>query len=262
MGDHRQHHDPSGIIAGRHPVREALKAGKPLHRILLKRGVEPALVQEMLSLARAAGVPVQMVDGRRLDALVGGLNHQGVVAIGLARGYYTLDQLLDEVNRSRRPGLLLLLDGLQDPHNLGSLLRSCDAAGAHGVIIPKRRSVGLTAAVAKASAGAVEHVPVAQVVNLARTMEILKEAGFWLVGGDMAGDYLPWEVDMRGPVGVVIGGEGEGMSRLVRERCDYLVRLPMQGKVASLNAGVAGALLLFEAVRQRWPDSKSGDGTG
>lgn len=252
-GPRRGSQEETTLIAGRHPVREALKAGKPLHRILLKRGVEPRLVQEMHALARSAGVPVQVVDGRRLDILAAGLNHQGVVALGLARGYQTLDELLEQVARSGRAGLLLLLDGIQDPHNLGSLLRSCDAAGAHGVVVPQRRSVGLTAAVARASAGAVEHVPVARVVNLARAMEDLKDAGFWLVGADMDGDQLPWEVDLTGPVGLVIGGEGEGISRLVKKRCDYLVRLPMRGKVASLNAGVAGALLLFEAVRQRWP---------
>lgn len=250
--------EPAGedVIAGRQPVREALKAGRPLHRLLLRQGLEERIRVELTSLAREQGVPVHLVDGRRLDALARGLNHQGVVAIALAKGYVELDDLLAAA--AGGPATLLLLDGVQDPQNLGSLLRSADAAGIAGVIIPRRRAAGLTAAVGRASAGAMEYVPVARVGNLAQIMERLKEEAFWIVGADMNGEHVPWEVDMTGRVALVIGGEGTGLGRLVRERCDYVVRIPMQGRVSSLNAAVAGALLMFEVVRQRWLESKGG----
>lgn len=244
------------VIAGRQPVREALKAGRPLHRLLLREGLEERVRAELTALAREQGVPVHVVDGRKLDGLAGGLNHQGVVAIGLAKGYVELEDLLEAA--ARGPATLLLLDGVQDPQNVGSLLRSADAAGVAGVIIPRRRAAGLTAAVGRASAGAIEYVPVARVGNLAQAIERLKEEGFWIVGADVDGDQVPWEVDMTGRVALVIGGEGAGLGRLVRQRCDHVVRIPMQGRVSSLNAAVAGALLMFEVVRQRWLESKGG----
>lgn len=246
------------VIAGRQPVREALKAGRPLHRLLLRQGLEERIRAELTALAREQGVPVHVVDGRKLDTLADGLNHQGVVAIGLAKGYVELDDLLKAV--AGGPATLLLLDGVQDPQNVGSLLRSADAAGVAGLIIPRRRAAGLTSAVGRASAGAIEYVPVARVGNLVQTMERLKEEGFWIVGADADGDQVPWEVDMTGCVALVVGGEGAGLGRLVRQRCDHVVRIPMQGRVASLNAAVAGALLMFEVVRQRWLESK-GDGS-
>lgn len=244
------------IIVGRHPVREALRSGRALHRVLLRVGLEPKALHEFRTLAREAGVPVDVVDARRLASLAGDLPHQGVVAIGSAKEYVSFDELVERAAQREAGGLLLLLDGIQDPQNLGSLLRSADAAGVDGVVVPKRRSVGLTAAASRASAGAMEHVAVARVTNLVQAMERLKGAGFWIVGADAGAGRLAWEADLTGPLAIVVGSEGKGLSRLVKARCDDLVRFPMAGRVQSLNAGVAGALLMFEVVRQRWLKSK------
>src|SRR5690606_23729021 len=176
---------------------------------------------------------------------------QGVVAVAAPRAYVSLEDILQRAADQGEPPLILLLDEVQDPHNLGSLLRSADGAGAHGVVVPKRRSAGLTMTVARTSAGAVEYVPVAQVPNLVQAVRTLQERGLWVVGADMAGEQTLWEADLTGPMAVVVGGEDKGLGRLVRESCDLLVRIPMRGRVNSLNAGVAGALVLFEIARQR-----------
>jgi 23S rRNA (guanosine2251-2'-O)-methyltransferase len=204
-------------------------------------------------MARARGIPVQEVTRERIDQLAAGLNHQGILAWGAARDYVELDELVSVARASSEEPLIVLLDGLEDPHNLGSILRSADAAGVHGVVIPKHRAVGLTSAVARTTAGAVEHLPVARVTNLVRAIEELKSAGLWVVGADQDAQEVYYSARLTGPLAMVIGGEGKGLSRLVRESCDFLVRLPMQGKVNSLNAGVAAALLMYEVRRQRTP---------
>lgn len=235
------------IILGRNPVREALRAGRPINKILLTRGELAPPLLELSRTAREKGVPVQQTDRAQLDKLSGGHPHQGVIAFVAPREYLDMDELLSLAGSNP---FLIMLDEINDPHNLGAILRTADAAGAHGVIIPKRRSASLTPAVARASAGAVEYVPVARVTNMARTIEELKEQGIWVVGAHMTGE-LYWEARLDGPLALVIGGEDKGLGRLVREKCDLLVRLPMYGRVGSLNASVAAALLSYEVLRQR-----------
>lgn len=241
----------SGQIEGRNPVLEALRSGRTINRILVAKGAREGSIREVIALARSQGVIVQEVARERLDAMARGRNHQGVIALAAAHRYYDLDEVLERAAASGEDGLLLVLDGIEDPQNLGSLLRTADAAGVHGVIIPERRAVGLTETVAKVSAGAVEYVPVARVTNIARTLEMLKERGYWVVGTHQEADELYHEARLTGPLAVVIGSEGRGMSRLVAETCDFTVRLPMRGHVTSLNAAVAGAILLYEVRRQR-----------
>lgn len=236
-------------IAGRRPVMEALRAGRPIHRIVIARGDRHG-VEDLLSLARGHRVPVQEVPPTVLDGLVPGAAHQGVVAVTAARAYAAIDDMLDLAARREQPPFIVLLDGVEDPHNLGAIIRTAEAAGAHGVVIPERRAAGLTPVAVKASAGATEHLPVARVTNLNRTIGELKEKGLWIAGADMDGqDYRT--ADLRGPIGLVIGGEGKGLSRMVREHCDYSVSLPMRGQVGSLNASVAAGLLIYEILRRR-----------
>jgi len=239
-----------GLIAGRNPVREALLAGRPVERLLVAEGAGGASLAEIVRLAAERGIAVQYADRRRLDRLAEGQVHQGVVAYVQAIEYAPLEVLLERA-KGAGPGLLLVLDGIEDPQNLGALIRTGDAAGVHGVVIGKHRAAGLTEAAVKASAGAAYHVPVAQVTNIARTLDLLKEEGFWTVAASPEGDRTLWDVDFTVPTAVVVGSEGKGLSRLVEERCDVRARLPMAGAVSSLNASVAGALFLFEAVRQR-----------
>lgn len=243
--------DNSEQLEGRHPVIEALKSGRELNKILLAEGVEGGSSNEILARAKERGIVVQRVPKAKLDTLAVTRNHQGVVAYLAAKDYVDLEVILEAADKSPRPGLIVVLDEIEDPHNLGSILRTADGVGAHGVIIPKRRAVPLTATVAKASAGAIEHVPVARVANISQTLETLKKAGYWVVGTDVNADNMYYQVDMTGPVVMVIGNEGKGLGEVVKKRCDYLVRLPMIGKVQSLNAGVAAGVLLYEVVHQR-----------
>ncbi|MBM7853807.1 23S rRNA (guanosine2251-2'-O)-methyltransferase [Desulfohalotomaculum tongense] len=237
------------IIIGRNAVREALRAGRSINKIMLASENKSGPVKEIIDLARENKVPVQNVDRKQLDKLAGG-RHQGVVAVAAAKDYADLDDMLEAAEK-QGPPFLILLDEINDPHNLGAIIRTADAAGVHGVIIPRRRSVQLTAAVAKASAGAVEHVPVARVTNLSQTIKKLQRRGIWVVGADMDGQQLHWDAPLDGPVALVIGGEGKGLGRLVKENCDMVVKLPMRGRINSLNASVAAALLAYEVVRQR-----------
>jgi 23S rRNA (guanosine2251-2'-O)-methyltransferase len=242
------------ILYGRQPVRETLRAGRrQVYQLLLARGIKPAgIVGDILSFARLANVPVREVDRQELDKLGGEVNHQGLAAEVSDYPYLDLEAVLDAVRQAGEPPFLLVLDHVQDPQNLGSLLRTADGAGVHGVIIPGRRAAGVTPAAVRASAGAAEHVPVAQVTNLVRAMEQLKVAGLWLAGLEARPEaQLFTQADLAGPLGLVVGSEGQGLSRLVRERCDFLIRLPMRGQVESLNAGVAGGIALYEARRQR-----------
>lgn len=236
-------------IEGKNAVLEALRAGRPIHKILLLEGAHhPAEIREK---ARQLGIPVETVQRERLNRESVTGHHQGVVALVAPRAYVPWEEILELATQRAQDPLLILLDGIEDPQNLGAILRTVETSGAHGVILPKNRAAGLTAAVARASAGAIEYVPVARVTNLARTIEELKERGLWIYGADAQGEKLYWEADFRRPVALVVGSEGRGISRLVKEKCDLLVRIPLQGAVSSLNASVAGALLLYEALRQR-----------
>ena len=238
------------IIPGRNPVAEALRAGRPMDCLYIAKGQRTGQVPVLAAKARELGIPVKEADPRKLSHMCNGANHQGVVAVAAAKEYGTEEDMLALAAERGEPPLLILCDGLEDPHNLGAVLRAAECSGAHGVVIPKRRSVGLTYAVSKASAGAAEYVPVARVQNLAALMEDLKARGLWIVAADMDGQ--PWcRVDLAGPTAIVIGSEGRGVSRLVRERADLIASLPLRGRVNSLNASVAAGILCYEAVRQR-----------
>ncbi|HEV7465359.1 MAG TPA: 23S rRNA (guanosine(2251)-2'-O)-methyltransferase RlmB [Candidatus Dormibacteraeota bacterium] len=237
------------ILYGKNPVLEALRAGRPARKLVLAAGVrdEPRL-REILEGAAERGIPVEETSRRRLDDIAHTEHHQGIAGYFHSRAPLSLDELLERV---RPPGLLLVLDGIQDPQNLGALARSCDAAGAGGMVLVRDRAAGITPAAAKASAGAVEHVDIAVVTNLAAALTRLGEAGYWCVGLDAAADMRYDRFDYTSPVALVVGAEGEGLRPLTRKRCDALVSLPMLGRVASLNAAAAGAVLLYEAARQR-----------
>ncbi|KAA9018702.1 23S rRNA (guanosine(2251)-2'-O)-methyltransferase RlmB [Niallia endozanthoxylica] len=244
-----QEHD---YIMGKNPVIEALKSERDINKILIAEGSQRGQMQQITSLAKELNVLVQFVPKKKLDSLAEG-NHQGVLAQVAAYQYAEIDDLFAKAEKQKETPFFLLLDEIEDPHNLGSIMRTADATGAHGIIIPKRRAVGLTATVAKASTGAIEHIPVVRVTNMARTIDELKERGIWIVGTDAKGkeDYRQFDGTM--PLGLVIGSEGKGMGRLVRDKCDFLIRLPMAGKVTSLNASVAAALLMYEVYRKRNP---------
>ncbi len=239
-------------LTGIHAVREALEAGRALDRIVIARGRQDTRVEEIVRLARKSNVPLRFEDRGQLDRLADSKDHQGVVAMAAARGAAMLEDILAAANSSAaQKGLIVLLDGVEDPHNLGAIIRTALASGAHGVVIPERRSAGLTETVARASAGALAHLPVAKVTNLARTMEELKEAGYWLVGLDERAEKSYTDADYTSPVGIVLGGEGKGLHELTRKRCDFVVSLPTTGPVKSLNVSVAAGVVLFEALRQR-----------
>ncbi|MBU9720244.1 MULTISPECIES: 23S rRNA (guanosine(2251)-2'-O)-methyltransferase RlmB [Bacillaceae] len=239
-------------IIGKNPVIEVLKGKRPINKIWISEGSQRGQMSTVMEMAKNAQVNVQFVPKAKLDQMVDG-QHQGVVAQIAAYEYQDMSVLFKKAEERNEAPFFLLLDELEDPHNLGSIIRTADAVGAHGVIVPKRRSVGLTSTVAKASAGAIEHVPVARVTNLARTMEDLKKQGLWFVGTDAKGKEDYREVDLDMPVALVIGSEGKGMSRLVKEKCDFLVSIPLAGNVTSLNASVAASLLMYEVYRRRHP---------
>lgn len=238
-------------LTGIHAVREALNAGRPLQTVLVGRGRHGGRLQEIVQLARSRGVPVRFEDSAQLDRAAGTREHQGVVALIASQSTSTLEDLLARGRASKEAGLLVLLDGVEDPQNLGAIIRSALAAGATGAVIPERRAAGLTEAAARASSGAVSHLPVARVVNLARAMEELKGSGYWLVGLDERAEQRHTDVDLTGSIGLVLGGEGQGLHDLVRSRCDFLVSIPTTGPVRSLNVSVAAGIALFEVVRQR-----------
>ncbi len=236
------------IVSGRHPVIEALKSGRPINKIVIAEGSEGGSLTEIIGKAKAAKIVIQSAPRTNLTKAAGD-GHQGVIAYVAPHAYAELE---DIVNRQTgQPPLILLLDEVADPHNLGAIVRSAEAVGAQGVVIPKRRAVPLTGVVAKASAGALEYVPVARVTNLVQAMERLKEMGYWIVGTSLKGDKSYTDVFYTDKIAVVIGAEGKGLSRLVEERCDFLVKIPMLGKLQSLNASVAAGVLLYEVVRQR-----------
>ncbi|SDF48889.1 23S rRNA (guanosine(2251)-2'-O)-methyltransferase RlmB [Sporomusa acidovorans] len=239
------------IIVGRNSVLEALRAGRSLNKILVAKGERQGSIREIISEARERGLIIQEVDVAKLDQLSAGVRHQGVVVMAAPVAYVDIDEILSAAHDKDEPPFLVLLDELADPHNVGAILRTADATGVHGVLIPKRRSCPLTQTVAKTSAGAVEHVPVARIGNIAQTLKLLKKQGLWVVGADMDGTQNYYEADLTGPVVIVVGNEGEGMGRLTKEACDFIVKIPMRGQIASLNASVACSLLLYEVLRQR-----------
>lgn len=237
------------IIAGRNAVMEALRADRPLDSVLIAKGERSGSLMALTAKCRERGIPIKEVDSRKLDALCGP-NHQGIAAVAACREYATLDDLFAAAQEKGEPPFLVICDELEDPHNLGAVVRTAEAAGVHGVVIPKRRSAGLTAAVYKASAGAVEYLPVARVSNITETIREMKKRGVWVYGLDMDGGT--WcQTDLTGAVALVVGSEGKGISRLVREQCDGILSLPMHGSINSLNASVACGILLYEAARQR-----------
>ena len=240
----------SEVIAGRNSVMEALKSGRPADRLLLARGDRTGVVQAIVARCRDRGIPVKEVDPRKLTALCGGDTHQGVALLAAVKEYATVDDIFALAEERGEAPLLIIADELSDPHNLGAIVRTAEGAGAHGIVVPKRRTAGLTPAVLKAAAGALEYVPVARVSNLAAAMEDLKKRGVWIYALDM--DGTPWcQTDFTGPTALVIGSEGQGVGRLVKEKCDFTVSLPMRGQIDSLNASVATGIVLYEAARQR-----------
>jgi len=243
--------DSGEWIAGKHPVMEALRSGREINKIWIAEQSQKNLTAQVVAEAKKAGIVVQFVDKRKLDQMVEGIPHQGVVAQAAAYRYYEVDELLERAGASGETPFLLLLDEIEDPHNLGSILRTAECTGVHGVIIPKRRSASLNATVSKTSAGAAEYMPVARVTNLAQTIDKLKEAGIWIAGADVAAEQDVFKTSLDLPLAVVIGNESKGIGRLIREKCDFLLKLPMNGRLNSLNASVAAGVLMYEVVRQR-----------
>ena len=242
---------PDDVLVGRNAVTEALKSGRGINKLWIASGDREGSVAEIAALAKERGIVVQYVERAKIEALAGGHRHQGVLAYVAPVPYAELDDILKAAEEKGEAPFLVLLDELEDPHNLGALLRTADATGVHGILIPKRRSVSLNATVAKTSAGAVEYVPVARLGNIAQTLKKLKEKGFWVAGADMDGEKAYYEADLTGPLVLVVGSEGRGMSRLTKEACDFIVSMPMVGRINSLNASVAGSILMYESMRQR-----------
>ncbi|KML36726.1 23S rRNA (guanosine(2251)-2'-O)-methyltransferase RlmB [Cytobacillus firmus] len=240
------------FIIGKNPVIEALKSERDINKIFIAEGSQSGQMQQVIGLAKSAGVLVQFVPKKKIDGMAEG-NHQGVIAQVAAYQYAEIDDLFAAAEKKNEAPFFLLLDEIEDPHNLGSIMRTADAVGAHGIVIPKRRAVGLTATVAKASTGAIEYIPVVRVTNMARTIDELKERGVWIAGTDAKGKQDYRQMDGAMPLGLVIGSEGKGMGRLIRDKCDFLINLPMAGHVTSLNASVAAALLMYEVYRKRHP---------
>ena len=240
-----------GVIEGRNAVIEALRDNVTIDKIFIAKGETDATLGHIASSAREKGIVVVDADRRKLDNMSRTHSHQGVIALAAVRAYVSVDDILEIARKKGEPPLIVVCDELSDPHNLGAVIRTADAAGAHGVIIPKRRSAGLTAVVAKTSAGAVAHVPVARVPNIPTLLKELKEEGVWVFGTAAQGTTTLYQTDLKGPAAIVIGSEGDGMGRLVTEQCDFTVSIPMFGAINSLNASAAAAVLLYEAVRQR-----------
>ena len=240
----------SDKIIGRNPVAEAIKSGREIDKIMVKKGEIEGSLRPIIKKARDMGIPVIEADKNKLSELAEGGNHQGVIAIVAAHDYASVDDIFKKAEEKGEPPFIVILDKITDPHNLGSIIRTANCAGVHGIIIPKRGSVGLNEVVAKTSAGAIEYVPVAKVTNIAQTIDALKEKGVWVAGAEAGGDTM-YKTDLSGSMALVIGSEGEGISRLVKEKCDFLVEIPMFGDVNSLNASVAAAVLMYEVVRRR-----------
>ena len=243
--------EAEGQLEGRNAITEALKSGRTIDKVFVAQGDTDKSLQRLAAQAKEAGAVVVPVDRRKLDAMSTTRAHQGIIALAAAHEYVTIDDILEEAAARNEAPLIVICDELSDPHNLGAILRSAECAGAHGVIIPKRRSVGLTATVAKASAGAVEYMKVARVTNISNAISELKEKGVWIYGTAAEGSIPMYQADLTGSAAIVIGNEGDGISPLVRKNCDVMVNIPMRGHISSLNASAAASILLYEAVRQR-----------
>ena len=243
--------ETEGQLEGRNALQEALRSGRTIDKVFIADGDTDRGLQRLAAEAKDAGAVVVSVDRRKLDAMSFTHAHQGVIALAAAHAYFTVDDILEEAASRGEAPLIVICDELSDPHNLGAIIRTAECAGAHGVVIPKRRSVGLTAIVGKASAGALEYMPVARVTNITNAIKELKERGVWIFGTAAEGATPLYQADLKGAAAIVIGNEGDGMSRLVAESCDLKVSIPMKGRISSLNASAAAAILLYEAVRQR-----------
>ncbi|RQD72815.1 MAG: 23S rRNA (guanosine(2251)-2'-O)-methyltransferase RlmB [Candidatus Syntrophonatronum acetioxidans] len=243
--------DKSQSIFGRQPVLEALRAGALLKKILVAQGTGGSLIKEIEKLSARRGIALERIDRNQMDSLASGFKHQGVAALGFEYKYAEIDDIISLAQKRGEHPFILVLDQIQDPQNLGALIRTAEGAGVHGAVIPFRRSAQVTPAVFKASAGAIYYLPLARANNLNRLVEELKDRGLWVFGTEAEGDFDYYEGDYRGPAALVMGSEGKGISRLLKEKCDYLVRIPMKGKVTSLNASAAGAVLMYEVLRQR-----------
>ncbi len=249
--EQREEHGGETLIEGRNAVAEALRAGTAIDKLYVARGATDRTLRAIAAQAREQGVVVVEADHRKLDAMSVTQAHQGVIAVAAAKAYAAVEDILAVAADKGEKPLIVICDELSDPHNLGAVIRTAECAGAHGVIIPKRRSAGLTAVVAKTSAGAVSYLPVARVANIPALLEDLKKQGLWVFGTAADGTTALYDADLKGPAAIVIGSEGDGMSRLTAEKCDFLVSIPMKGHISSLNASAAAAILLYEAVRQR-----------
>lgn len=245
-----QENEDSLKIEGRNEVLEALRAGRTIDKLYVQENINDGPIRTILSKAKEAGCVVSFISKEKMNEMSETHRHQGVIACAAAFPYVEIDDMLARAEEKGEKPFLVILDGIEDPHNLGAIIRTAEVAGAHGVIIPKRRSSGLTATVMKASAGALNYMPVAKVTNLSRTIEELKEKGLWFVCADMDGESM-YQIDMTGPICLIVGSEGEGVSRLVKENCDYVAKVPMKGEIESLNASVAAGVLMYETVRQR-----------
>lgn len=238
------------IIAGRNPVTEALKSGRNIEKLLISRGELSGAIKVIAAMAKEQGIPIKETDSRKLDFMCGNANHQGVVAVAAVKEYVSVDEILRIAENKGENPFIIILDNIEDPHNLGAIIRTAECAGAHGIIIPKRRAAGLTYSVGKASAGAYEYMPVARVTNIPTVIDDLKTKGLWIYGADMNGATY-CSGDLKGAAALVIGSEGKGLQRLVKEKCDVILSLPMLGKINSLNASVAAGVLMYEFTRQR-----------
>jgi 23S rRNA (guanosine2251-2'-O)-methyltransferase len=255
--DYDKEEENINLIEGRHPVLEALKSGREIDKLFVQKGASEGSIRQIIAIAREKNILIKEVDRIKLDNLSITHNHQGVIASAALYKYYELDEILEIAKEKNEEPFIIILDEITDNNNLGSILRTADAAGVHGVVIPKRRAVALTPVVAKTSAGAIEYVPVAKVTNLNQTIEYLKKKGLWIVGAEMSGEVY-YQKDMTGPIALVIGSEGEGIGRLIKENCDFLVKIPMTGKISSLNAGVSTGIIAYDIFRQRQLKSLKG----
>ncbi len=238
------------IVYGRNAVKELLSGGRDVEKLYVQTGDREGSINLILGIASERGIPIFECDRAKLDEMSGGGKHQGVLAIAAERNYSSIDDILAYAEECQEPPFIVICDGIEDPHNLGAIIRSAECAGVHGVIIPKRRAVGLTTTVAKASAGAIEHVRIAKVTNLPTAIDTLKERGLWIYGADMDGTAY-YGTDLKGAVAIVLGSEGSGISKLVRQKCDFVLSIPLYGKVNSMNVSCAGAVLFAEVAKQR-----------
>ncbi len=243
-------------IVGRNPVLEVLKTEKEIEKIYVSKGELKGSIKKIISIAKDKKIVIQYVDKKKLDQIANGINHQGVAALVTPYDYCSIDDILDKAKESKKPPFIIILDGIEDPHNLGAIIRTAECAGVHGIIIPKRRAAHVTETVYKSSAGAVEHMLIAKVSNIPSTIDRLKDEGLWIYGADANGENYYFDTELKGPVALVIGSEGKGISKLVKEKCDFLVKIPMYGKISSLNASNAASILIYEVVRQNYGKGK------